>query len=143
LRSVIVGPEVSVDRIEFPQTSGFEEFLRLHHRVDVALDAFPYTGHTTTCNCLWMGVPVVSLAGPSAVSRVGVSITANLNLLDDWVATSDQHYIRLAVQWANRPEDLQALRATLRANLQHSRLTDAPRFAANFENALRALTLRK
>jgi predicted O-linked N-acetylglucosamine transferase (SPINDLY family) len=136
LLSFIVGPHVLADRIAFPQTQGFEEFLGLHHRVDIALDAFPYTGHTTTCNCLWMGVPVVSLAGPTAVSRVGVSIMANLGLLDQWVAAKEEDYVRLAIGWAAEPNDLSALRMGLRDKLSRSVLTDATRFTANFEAAL-------
>jgi protein O-GlcNAc transferase len=135
--SFITGPEVAVDRIEFPQTNGFAEFLRLHHRVDIALDAFPYTGHTTTCNCLWMGVPVVSLAGPTAVSRVGASIMANLGLLDEWVATKKEDYIQLALTRAAEPARLQALRSSLREKLRQSPLTDAKKFTQNFEAALR------
>ncbi len=137
--ATIVCHEVSMDRIEFPQTTGFEAFLKLHDRVDVGLDAFPYAGHTTTCNCLWMGVPVVTLAGPSAVSRVGVSITANLGMADQWVAASEPEYVRLATEWARRPDDLAMLRAELRSKLLASVLTDEARFARNFEDAVRLM----
>jgi predicted O-linked N-acetylglucosamine transferase (SPINDLY family) len=136
LLSGVVAPGVDASRIEFPQTTDFEQFLHLHDRVDIALDAFPYTGHTTTCNCLWMGVPVVSLAGPTAVSRVGASIMANLDMLDEWVATTEQDYIHRAVTWAARPEHLRTLRSRLRDRLLRSKLTDAVGFAANFESAL-------
>ncbi|HWY88037.1 MAG TPA: hypothetical protein VNX28_14995, partial [Gemmataceae bacterium] len=107
-----------------------------YERIDVALDPFPYGGGTTTCDALWMGVPVVSLAGQTAVGRGGLSLLSNIGLVD-LVANDVEQYIRIAVELAADLPRLRALRAGLRERLQRSPLMDAPRFARNIEKAFR------
>jgi predicted O-linked N-acetylglucosamine transferase (SPINDLY family) len=102
------------------------------------LDTFPYTGHSTSLDALWMGVPVVSLTGPSAVSRGGLSILSNLGL-PELAASTEADYVRLAVELARDLPRLAALRATLRERLQASPLMDAPRFARQIEAAYRTM----
>jgi predicted O-linked N-acetylglucosamine transferase (SPINDLY family) len=102
------------------------------------LDPFPYGGGTTTCDALWMGVPVISLAGPTSVSRSGLSILSNVGLAD--LAASDvEQYIRRAVELAHDLPRLAELRAGLRQRMRGSPLMDAPRFARDVEAAYRRL----
>ncbi|MGD0463443.1 MAG: hypothetical protein ABSB74_13245, partial [Tepidisphaeraceae bacterium] len=112
--------------------------LELYHRVDLALDTYPYHGTTTTCEALWMGVPVVSLAGRTHVSRVGVSLLSNLGL-PQLVAFNPEQYVQIATDLAKDLPRLAELRRTLRPRMQASPLMDAPRFAAEVEAAYRQM----
>src|SRR5262249_40257316 len=69
---------LAADRVEFVEPCPRPEYFERYHRLDIVLDTFPYNGHTTSLDALWMGVPVVSLAGPTRVSRGGASILHNL-----------------------------------------------------------------
>jgi protein O-GlcNAc transferase len=130
---------IPAERIELQgRTSDSIQHLDLYNRVDVALDTYPYHGTTTTCEALWMGVPVVTLAGQNHLSRVGVSLLANIGL-PDLIADSESDYIRIAVSLANDPARLSHFRTTLRAQIQSSPLMDAPRFAADIESAYRQM----
>src|SRR6202042_809150 len=97
------------------------EYLKLYHRLDLGLDTFPYNGHTTSLDALWMGVPVVSLAGERAVSRAGLSQLSNLGL-PELVAHSEAEYVHMAGGLARDLERLAELRATLRARMEASPL---------------------
>lgn len=130
-------PGIAPERIEVVGTLDIQAFLRLFERVDIALDCYPWAGHTTTCHTLWMGVPVVSLAGPTAVSRAGMSVMGNLGMDRDWIAQSPEEYVRKAIDWANRPDQLASIRFGLREKMRQSPIMDAPRFARNFEDQLR------
>jgi protein O-GlcNAc transferase len=110
------------------------EHLRLYHRVDVALDTFPYNGTTTTCEALWMGVPVVALAGACHAGRVGASLLSRVGL-DELVCPSPQAYIDTAVALGKDPGRLEALRTGLRERLLASPLMDGKRLAAGLEAA--------
>ena len=92
---------VAADRLEFAGFVPFRTFLELFRRVDIALDAFPYSSGTTTCHTLWMGVPVVTLAGETAVQRMGLSVLANVGLRE-LVATTPQQYVDIAVDARRR-----------------------------------------
>jgi protein O-GlcNAc transferase len=127
------------DRVEFITFQPREEYLRAYHRVDLGLDTYPYNGHTTSLDSLWMGVPVISLCGTSPVSRAGLSQSSNLGLKDQFVARMPQEYIALAIKWASDLPRLAELRRSLRARMQQSPLMDAPRFARNVESAYREM----
>jgi predicted O-linked N-acetylglucosamine transferase (SPINDLY family) len=114
------------------------EYLQLYQRIDLALDPFPCNGMTTTCDALWMGVPVVTLAGEMPVSRAGLSILSTIGLAE-MAANSEDDYVRLAVKLAGNLPRLAELRATLRPRMQSSPLMDAPRFARNVEAAYRSM----
>jgi len=114
------------------------EYLRLYHRIDVGLDPFPYNGMTTTCDALWMGVPVLTLPGEMPVSRAGLSLLSAVGLAD-LAASSEDGYVRIAVELAGNLPRLAELRATLRVRMQASPLMDAPRFARNVEAAYRKM----
>jgi predicted O-linked N-acetylglucosamine transferase (SPINDLY family) len=110
--------------------------LAAYGMVDIALDTFPYHGTTTTCEALWMGVPVVTLAGKTHVSRVGVSILTHLGH-PEWIAASPEQYVKIATDLANDRANLSHLRATLRNRMQSSPLMDATSFARDMEDAYR------
>ena len=120
------------------RTPTIAEHLASYARVDLALDTFPYLGTTTTCEALWMGVPVITLAGQTHASRVGVSLLTNAGL-PELIAQDADDYLRLAVQLATDPTRLADLRATLRDRMAASPLMDAPRFARNLEAAYREM----
>jgi predicted O-linked N-acetylglucosamine transferase (SPINDLY family) len=129
---------VEGSRVEFFKNRPRREYLELYHRVDVMLDPFPYGGHTTSLDALWMGVPVVSLAGEQIVSRAGLSQLSNLGLRE-LVAFSEEEYVRIAAELAGDVSRLGELRATLRSRLEKSVLMDGERFARGIEGAYREM----
>ncbi|MEX2218057.1 MAG: tetratricopeptide repeat protein [Phycisphaerales bacterium] len=115
-----------------------EQHLALYHRVDVALDTFPYNGTTTTCEALWMGVPVVALAGRAHAGRVGVSLL-NAVGLPDLVAETPEAYARVATDLAREAARLASLRASMRERVRGSVLCDGPGFTRKLEAAYREM----
>src|SRR5262249_23608062 len=111
--------------------------LGRYREVDVGLDTYPYNGTTTTCEALWMGVPVVTLAGPTHVSRVGASLLRRL-ALDELVAHSPEHCCARAAARAADAARVRGLRQGLRARMQASPLMDAAGFARAIEGAYRS-----
>jgi protein O-GlcNAc transferase len=111
--------------------------LATYADVDIALDAFPYHGTTTTCEALWMGVPVVSRAGLVHASRVGKSLLSAVGHAE-LVAESDDDFIRIASELAADRARLTALRTSLREDVARSPLTDGPRLARALEDIYRA-----
>ncbi|HEX8910755.1 MAG TPA: tetratricopeptide repeat protein, partial [Humisphaera sp.] len=128
---------VAEDRVEFAGRMPIHDYFRTYRKVDVALDPFPFGGGTTTCDALWMGVPVVTLRGSTPVARAGASILTNAGLAD-WVADTPADYVRLAARWADDLPSLAMLRASMRDRLRASPLMDGRRFARDMEAALRA-----
>jgi predicted O-linked N-acetylglucosamine transferase (SPINDLY family) len=112
--------------------------LDAYRRVDLALDTFPYHGTTTTCEAMWMGVPVVSLTGETHVSRVGLSLAAQVGL-DEFAARSEAAYVELALGLAADPGELVRLRASLRERMRKSSLMDEAGFARKLERAYRGM----
>ena len=104
--------------------------------IDILLDSYPYPGGTTTAEALWMGVPTITMGGNTMISRQGVSLLTAAGL-QDWIATSEANYVAKAITWANHPEQLQALRKGLRAQVTKTALFDGAQFARDFENAMR------
>jgi predicted O-linked N-acetylglucosamine transferase (SPINDLY family) len=103
---------------------------------DIALDSYPYNGTTTTCETIWMGVPVVTLAGTSHVSRVSASLLTTVGV-PELIAHTPDEYIQIAVSLASDQERLQAYRANLRSMMQASSLMDFEGFARKVEVAYR------
>jgi len=115
-----------------------KDYFRTFHRVDIALDTFPYGGGTTTCDALWMGVPVVTLPGARSTSRSAASVLRSVGLAD-WVATSEEDYVRRAVSFAGEREAISGLRRTLRERMRGSPLMDEVRFARDMEQLFRTM----
>jgi predicted O-linked N-acetylglucosamine transferase (SPINDLY family) len=139
LRARLEEAGVAQERIELvAYARNLAEHLALYSRVDIALDTFPYHGTTTTCEALWMGVPVVTLAGKTHTSRVGVSLLTNAGL-SELIARSPEEYAQLAATLAGDLPRLSRLRGTLRGRLEQSPLMDAPRFARDIEAAYRTM----
>jgi len=111
--------------------------LALYESIDLAFDTFPYHGTTTTCEALWMGVPVVTLTGREHRSRVGTSLLAAVGH-PEWCAGDEDEFVRVATALARDPVRLAALRTSLRGEMAASPLLDHPGQAAKFGAALRA-----
>ncbi len=124
-------------RVEFIATQPLDDYLKTYNRIDVALDPFPHGGGTTTCGAVWMGVPVVTLAGTAPSSRTGVSILSNVGLPELITATTDE-YIEAAIAASHKVAEY---RHTMRERMSKSPLMDAPAFGRNFGDAvMRALS---
>ena len=123
-------------RAAFVGYQSLAAYLDTYREIDVALDSHPYGGGTTSCDALWMGVPVVTLAGRTAVSRAGTTLLCNVGL-DDLVARSAEQYVELAAKLIRDTERLAELRRDLRTRLEASPIMDARLFARDFEAALR------
>jgi protein O-GlcNAc transferase len=127
---------IADERIEFVGFAPLHEYLNTYARIDIGLDPFPYAGGTTTCDALWMGVPVVSLAGTTAVSRAGRSILTQIGL-PGFVAESVDEYIEKAATLAADSDRLKSLRVDLRDRMTNSPLMDATGFARDVERVYR------
>jgi predicted O-linked N-acetylglucosamine transferase (SPINDLY family) len=114
------------------------EYLAVHHQIDIALDSFPFNGHTTVCDALWMGVPSVMLEGTSYATRFGGRTLLDTGL-GDLIARNVDDYVSLAVQLANDRARLAELRRSTRQRLAGSRLMDAQAFARDVEAAYRRM----
>jgi predicted SAM-dependent methyltransferase len=130
-----VGPE----RLLFEGSSSRSEILASYRRIDIALDPFPYTGTTTTCEGIWMGVPSLTLKMSRGIySHTGELIMRSVGLTS-WVAESVEECVEKALEFANDLQGLAQIRAGLRGQLLTSPLCNAPRFALNLESALRGM----
>lgn len=125
---------VSADRVEFVARQPRLQYLETYHRIDLGLDTIPYNGHTTTMDSLWMGVPVVTLAGSLAVGRGGASILRNVGLAE-LIASDADEFVEIAVKLAGDLRRMTDLRQNLRGLMKRSALMDAPRFTRNLEAA--------
>lgn len=129
--------EMPPDRVVLAgRTNGVAEHLACYHQVDVALDPFPYHGTTTTCEALWMGVPVVTLRGDRHLSRVGASLLTAVGH-PEWIAANPDDYPAIAARLASEPSLLATLRTGMREEMLRSPLMDHAGQAARFGDALR------
>jgi protein O-GlcNAc transferase len=124
---------IAPDRVQFhSRLHSRRNHLDLYSEIDIALDTFPYCGATTTCEALWMGVPVVTLKGTRHAAHDGANLLTAANL-SEWIASSEDECLAIATGLVeNRPR-----RSTLRQSVAQSALIDAPDFIAAFEQALR------
>jgi protein O-GlcNAc transferase len=132
---------IAPDRVEFVGWLPRNQYFALYARIDVALDPFPYCGGTTTCDALWMGVPVVTLRAPPhmpAVGRGGASILSQVGL-SELVSDNVDQYLRLAVDLAADLPRLTNLRRDMRARMTASPLLDVPGFVRDLEAAYRGM----
>jgi predicted O-linked N-acetylglucosamine transferase (SPINDLY family) len=133
-----IGAQIDPDRVQFVAHLPLQEYLATYNQIDIGLDPFPFNGGTTTCDALWMGVPVVSLVGTRPVSRAGLSILSNVGL-PELVARSEDDYVKFAIELANDLPRLSELRSSLRQRMLASPLTDARQFARDIEAAYRQM----
>jgi len=131
---VLAKEGVAGDRVTFVAQQPRPKYMALYDGIDIGLDTVPYNGHTTSLDSLWMGVPVVTLVGPTVVGRAGLCQLMNLGL-PELIASSDEKYVRIAVELAQNLPRLSDLRKTLRGRMRASPLMDAGRFARNLETA--------
>jgi protein O-GlcNAc transferase len=117
------------------------EHLALYDKVDIALDPFTYNGTTTTCEALWMGVPVVTLHGDRHAGRVGASLLTAVGL-EGMIAETPEEYVATAAALAQDLDRLENLRRGLRARVAASPLCDAVGFARAMEAAYRTIWRR-
>jgi predicted O-linked N-acetylglucosamine transferase (SPINDLY family) len=129
---------VESGRLEFRARQTLAGYLALHGGVDVLLDSHPFSGHTVSCHALWMGVPVVTLAGRTHCSRMVTSVLMNMGMAG-CIARSREQYVEIACGLAADVQRLAALRAGLRERMAASPLMDAKRFARNLEEAYRQM----
>ena len=130
---------IAAERLTLFTKLRYEQFLKLHQQVDIALDTYPFTGLTTSINGLWMGVPMITQVGERMLTRSGLSLLAPLGLDQDFVAHSRDEYLQKAVYWSQQPQKLAEIRAGLRHRLQQSPLLDGKAFTADLQNVLRGL----
>ncbi len=136
VRALLAEQGIDPGRVEIVNKRPRRDYLLLHREIDIALDTFPFNGHTTVCDALWMGVPSIMLEGDSYASRFGGSTLLGLGL-GELIARSTDEYSELAVNLACDRVRLAELRRSLRERFQRSPLVDAPRFTAHVERAYR------
>jgi predicted O-linked N-acetylglucosamine transferase (SPINDLY family) len=136
---MLVNAGVPADRVTLEgATQGVREHLAAYGRVDVALDTFPYNGMATTCEALWMGVPVVSLTGAMHAGRTGKSLLTAAGL-SEWCAESPEGYVKTAVALGKDAKKRAELRASLRERIKGSPLCDGARVTRQLEETYRRL----
>lgn len=128
---------IGAERLQLEERDPAWQYLR-YHQIDIALDPFPANGGTSSCDALWMGVPLVTLAGERFISRMGASL---LNAIghEQWIAADAEDYLGIAAGLAADVEALNTMRLDLRTRMQASPLMDAPQFARHFADALRSM----
>lgn len=137
--SLFAAQGLSAERVElfdwYPETSGH---LGLYGKIDIALDPFPYNGTTTTCEALWMGVPVITLKGNRHLSRVGTSLLTQMGATE-LIADTVDDYVQRVIDLANDPDRMVAWRTHMRARMQASPLLDHAGFTRKLEAAYREM----
>jgi len=133
-----LGAAVSRERVTCVPYASLEDYLRLFDEVDIALDTMPYSGGTTTCDSLWMGVPVITIPGSRSMSRSAASVLSTVGM-PEWIAPSTAEYVRLAASFAGEPALLAKLRASLRERMAASPLMDEQQFTRDLEQAYRQM----
>jgi predicted O-linked N-acetylglucosamine transferase (SPINDLY family) len=132
---------IATERLLLEGAESREKYFAAYHRVDIALDPFPYPGGTITVEGLWMGVPVLNLAGESFLFRQGAGFLTNAGL-PEWVAVSQDEYVAKAVRFTSDLDQLAALRERLRQQVESSPLMSGERFAGCFAEALQGMWQR-
>lgn len=124
------------------ELSGDNRYLDLYRKFDILLDVFPWNGHVTTCESLWMGVPVVTLRGDRHAGRLSATVLTSLGLTD-LIADTTEQYVATAIRWAADPERRATLRRELRPRMLASPLCDGRSFTRNLEAIYRGLWHRQ
>ena len=132
---------ISPDRVEYRKASDYGTLLEEYGDIDIALDPFPFSGATTTCEALWMGVPVITMPGPLPAGRQTLALLKIVGL-PDYIADSSESYVELALCHAQDLKALSDLRQRLRGMMITSPLCDGQRFTVELESAYRIMWQR-
>jgi predicted O-linked N-acetylglucosamine transferase (SPINDLY family) len=132
---------VAAERLQFHPRCRMEAYLALHHEVDICLDTFPYSGGTTTYHALWMGVPTLTLGGPTPASLQGAAIFEHLDL-KDFIAVDTSDFVAKGVHWAQQLPALAKVRAGLRERALNSSICDPHLIVETFVRATRHMWTR-
>ena len=132
------GKGVASHRIRYVPRQNWSDYLRTMEEIDIALDTFPYAGGITTCDALWMGTPVVTLSGHTAVGRGGRSILSNVSF-PEWIASTPEQYKAIATALAENVSWRAELRSSLRAQMERSPLRDPVERTRDLEVAYREM----
>ncbi len=133
-----IAPERLILRASVP----YSDYLKIYDQIDIALDSYPFNGGATTCDALWMGIPVMTLVGDRSVSRMGLSILSTIGLTE-LIAYTQEDYVERAIKLASDLDHLQALRAGMRDRMQTAPLLDGIRFTRHLEAAYRQMWERR
>ena len=112
-----------------------KELLETYNKIDIALDPFPFQGYTSTCEAVWMGVPIITLKGNRYLFHSGESINSNLNM-HDWIAKNYDEYISKAIKFSSNINELSKIRMNLRKIILQSPVCDAVRLTEHFSKML-------
>jgi len=138
-KSLLRQNDIPLDRVEFfGYTPSLENHYRMYQKVDIALDTFPYNGTTTTCEALWMGVPVLTILGNSQRSRTSASLLTHVEI-PEWIAQNEEDWLRIPKQWTCKLQELNHLRYRLRENCTKSPIGDGQKFSRKFYQTVRRL----
>jgi protein O-GlcNAc transferase len=130
--------DIDADRLVMQPKMSLAAYMQIHHQIDLALDPFPYNGGTTTRHALWMGVPVLTMAGDNSMSRVGSAIMSRARL-PKFIVNSEAEYLKRAIQIAHELSHLNHVRQTLRERLSSDTENNGAGFAHNLEREFRAM----
>jgi len=137
-QSCFEGYGIKRHRIQCVGSLPFEQYLNLHHQIDFMLDTQPWTGHTTSCHALWMGIPILTLSGKRHASRIGQRLMHALNL-PEWIAMDHQDFVKKAVQFSRNPKKLDIIRKNMRNRIIESGLSNRKQYANSLEKVFRKL----
>ena len=140
-RALFAEQGIGAERLLMEGPEGLELMMQRYGAIDIALDPTPYNGGTTTLQALWMGVPVITLAGGNFVSRMGASFLTALDH-SEWIASDDDHYRAIARQLATHLPAIRQGRSALRRQMAASGLSDPERYTAHFQRLLRRMWQR-
>ncbi len=138
LRQRFLDLSIKSKRLILESPTPSPKHFQSYHRVDIGLDTYPFNGGTTTCEALWMGIPVITLVGERQVSRMGLSILSTVGLTE-LIAHTPEEFVEICVKLAADIEHLQQLRMGMREQMQTSPLMDAPTFTHNLEAVYRTM----
>ena len=129
---------IASERLELHAKLSHQAFRELHHRIDLALDSFPHNGNTTSCESLWMGVPVLSLIGDRFVARFGNLLLKSIGL-EELAVPDEAAYLDIAQSLAGDLDRLDSLRRGMRTRIENSVLRDEAGFTRDLETAYRTM----
>lgn len=141
LRSWFAEEGIASERLDFHPHTNTRDYLKLHSLVDICLDTSPYTGGTTTLYALWMGVPTLTMAGPTLASRTGLTILCHAGLYD-FITHDESDFIEKGVKLAGDVTRLAVLRQEARTRMSNSATGQPALIAAGLEHALRTMWQR-